>query len=354
MAGLLGFTLADLSGAVDSRKRQYANLVRGLLSDPKALMEQLSAQDAEAAQRNRYTQASAGSVMPEVAQQGQQAMMDAVMNLGGLLGITAYHGSPHTFDKFDMSKIGTGEGAQAYGHGLYFAESPQVANEYKKALGGSEYVAGGKVIGKSGALNTPQGYAAGLLDQSAGDATKATALLERFQKQGLNGYTSKTWTDKIRAAIDELSQTGVQKRDAGVTYKVDIPDDAVAKMLDWDKPLSQQPEAVRKAVKTSMDDAGVQSYKSPDGMVYMGVGEEQSLRGSDIYKLLTQQSRDGAIISGRNSETTLSAAQRSAAEYLRALGIPGIRYLDAGSRGKGGTSNFVLFDDQLPKIVGRE
>ena len=38
-------------------------------------------------------------------------------------GIRAYHGSPHDFDRFDMSKIGTGEGAQAYGHGLYFAEN---------------------------------------------------------------------------------------------------------------------------------------------------------------------------------------------------------------------------------------
>ena len=42
-------------------------------------------------------------------------------------GIRAYHGSPYDFDRFDMSKIGTGEGAQAYGHGLYFAENPAVA-----------------------------------------------------------------------------------------------------------------------------------------------------------------------------------------------------------------------------------
>jgi hypothetical protein len=34
----------------------------------------------------------------------------------GLLGMTAYHGSPHIFNKFDINKVGTGEGAQAYGH----------------------------------------------------------------------------------------------------------------------------------------------------------------------------------------------------------------------------------------------
>lgn len=48
-------------------------------------------------------------------------------------GIIAYHGSPHSFDKFDLSKIGTGEGAQAYGHGLYFAESEPVARSYRDA-----------------------------------------------------------------------------------------------------------------------------------------------------------------------------------------------------------------------------
>lgn len=44
--------------------------------------------------------------------------------------IPFYHASPHNFEKFDMSKIGTGEGAQAYGHGLYVAENRKVAEEY--------------------------------------------------------------------------------------------------------------------------------------------------------------------------------------------------------------------------------
>lgn len=46
-------------------------------------------------------------------------------------GITAYHGSPYEFEKFDLSRIGTGEGAQSYGHGLYFAENPNVAESYR-------------------------------------------------------------------------------------------------------------------------------------------------------------------------------------------------------------------------------
>lgn len=57
------------------------------------------------------------------------------------MGIRAYHGSPHDFDRFDTSKIGTGEGAQVYGHGLYMAENPSTAQSYKPA-GGHSYEVG--------------------------------------------------------------------------------------------------------------------------------------------------------------------------------------------------------------------
>ncbi len=57
-------------------------------------------------------------------------------NLGGLVAAIkpVYHGSPHAFDQFKLDKIGTGEGAQAYGHGLYFAENPGVAKQYAAQL----------------------------------------------------------------------------------------------------------------------------------------------------------------------------------------------------------------------------
>ena len=48
--------------------------------------------------------------------------------------LKAYHGSPHDFDEFSTDNIGTGEGAQAYGHGLYFAEREGTAKTYRDAL----------------------------------------------------------------------------------------------------------------------------------------------------------------------------------------------------------------------------
>ena len=56
---------------------------------------------------------------------GTQMTPEGAVGTGGTnVPIRAYHGSPHDFERFDTSKIGTGEGAQSYGHGLYFAENP--------------------------------------------------------------------------------------------------------------------------------------------------------------------------------------------------------------------------------------
>lgn len=55
-------------------------------------------------------------------------------NEDDIMKMVAWHGSPHVFDKFDLSKVGTGEGAQAYGYGLYFATSEDVADWYRDKL----------------------------------------------------------------------------------------------------------------------------------------------------------------------------------------------------------------------------
>lgn len=288
-----------------------------------------------------------GLVSPEMNTQVRQAMnkpatldkasamqmaMDYLQTtnpMGGLLAHTVYHGSPHKFTKFDMSKIGTGEGAQAYGHGLYFAEAPDVAKSY--------------IPPNAQAQET----IASLLK-------KETARAQRYSNEGgmevyemfNKGYTPAG----IRANIDNLIESGEAHPDyikkmeqaykkaieiykanpAGQMYKVDIPDEATPRMLDWDKPLSEQPEVLAKA-KQLYDDLGE---------LYPSVGEVIAtpgiFDGQHLYQSLI------------NSEKSSERAARTA----KALGIPGIRYKDAMSRGTdAGTSNFVLFDDQLARIL---
>ena len=51
---------------------------------------------------------------------------------GDSMFAAAWHGTPHKFDRFSTEHIGTGEGAQAYGYGLYFAGNKEVAEHYKR------------------------------------------------------------------------------------------------------------------------------------------------------------------------------------------------------------------------------
>ena len=60
--------------------------------------------------------------------------------LHGDAGTTVYHGSPHDFQEFSTKHIGSGEGAQAFGHGLYYADDKNIADFYKRNLGRQQLV----------------------------------------------------------------------------------------------------------------------------------------------------------------------------------------------------------------------
>ena len=252
----------------------------------------------------------------------------AAIGAGGMvpgmdLAATVFHGSPHKFDRFDSSKIGTGEGAQAYGHGLYLADSPAVAGSYKTGGGGFQAAMPSDNVmidGKTWAKTLPR---------SSVESQAATVF-----KNDLFGSTIPEKVAKLRAAKMEPVADWLEKNagrlslDQGSLYKVDLPDEAIAKMLDWDKPLSQQPDVVK-----TLQQEYAPSY----------ISQFMDRPGSDLYK----------AISGGSGVEDLRA---SGAAELAKQGIPGIRYLDAGSRGQGqGTSNYVVFpgEENMLRILER-
>jgi hypothetical protein len=115
----------------------------------------------------------------------------------------------------------------------------------------------------------------------------------------------------------------------GALYKVDLPDEHLAKMLDYDKPV---PEPVRQKV-------------SQAAMERFGSGSTGT-SGAHLYdELVSEFKRAGS-----------KQPAADATEFLRRQGVPGIRYLDGGSRGAGaGSSNFVVFpgEEGLLKILER-
>ena len=225
--------------------------------------------------------------------------------------LDVYHGTPHTLPaeegaplgRFRSEKIGTGEGAQAYGYGLYFAESPNVARTYipkGQDLSGFTSKETGEFIGK----NDP----------------RFPEIADTMDRMVKNGYGER---------FSEQFLTH-----GGSLYTVDLPDPMIERMLDWDKPISQNPQ-MQKAFnkfwkglsKNERAQAVLDEFGDYDLAEQMAKNPGE-LRGRLAYSLMTHHFGD----------------QAAASDFLRQQGIPGIRYLDAGSRGTGqGTRNFVVF-----------
>jgi len=236
---------------------------------------------------------------------------------GAPTGIRAYHGSPHSFDKFSMDAIGTGEGAQAYGHGLYFAENEAVARGYRDALANRKYAAGD--------VASPLKTAWSLI---GGDSARVATPTDDLVLYVKNAWPD-TPDDEIRAAIEEAK--GMYQ--SGSMYEVNInasPED----FLDYDAPLSDQPQRV-------------QDFAKARWQQIFGRNPDPSIEGEFIAKSASPQSD----IDGREWLDTSPAADQ--ARRLREAGIKGIKYRDAGSRGVDGepTRNFVVFDESLISIV---
>lgn len=350
--------LADAYSYGDYLKRR----VGGLFSDPIGTLEQFAGQMADSRREDDYLRRVAGqqilkapgetdpvvtalaptpgpsigypskvsAVTPQQREAAQAALSKKAAQQA-FAAATVWHGSPHKFDKFDFSKIGTGEGAQAYGHGGYVAEAPEVATGYQKALSPE---------GKATDLNTKMKFVdigGKPLDQFNVDMSQE--LIDAAKSGGqdfinLAKQKRDRWADLVKddsypfkpyaaekiSAYDNLLEAAQKATPeyggAGYLYKVDLPDEHIAKMLDWDKPLSQQHPDVQKAL------GGIDLSPTPD------VRQIAPKSGAHVIERLKNK----------------LGSSDAASEALRQAGIPGIRYLDGGSRGTGaGTSNFVVF-----------
>lgn len=231
-------------------------------------------------------------------------------------GIKAYHGTPHDFDKFSMDKLGTGEGVQAFGHGLYFAENEGVARSYRDYLSrkisvdGQPLVANNAIVGTTGNTSVDEILTAFKGDVDAALAHVKTRGADLTPAQARRGG----YEDQIKAL--ERLRGKVSTNIDGHMYEVNIkatPDD----FLDWDKPLSEQSEKIRNALPEMKPEwTGAQIYESS--------------------RLVPGDFADKA----------------AAAKALRDRGILGTRFLDQDSRSVGeGTRNLAVFDDSIIEIL---
>lgn len=262
-----------------------------------------------------------------------KAVAKASAKDAGLLSpsIRAYHGSPHDFDRFSTDAIGTGEGAQQYGHGLYFAQNEKVAKEYRDQLTPRDHDYEDWLMGKYKDAESNQDYARMEMYERA---------MMHDTPQDFKDLAADTdYDDDYRELAAEIGEE-IEEYGAnfGSMYEVDIdanPDE----LLDYYAPLKDQPEKVQKAIDDLMTLDGVESY-SPEGFkVYMKTGVTGETLGHDILNHY-----NGKV------------GTKEGVKVLEFAGIKGIKYPDAFTRHKSPdkqSSNYVIFNDELISIANK-
>ena len=259
-------------------------------------------------------------------------------------GIIAFHGSAADFDGFKLEKIGTGEGAQAYGYGLYFADKEDIAEWYRNTL--SNMGVDPQPLKDAGMTVTEEMMAASYIrtSNSAEDAARDWA-----------NWHGKPFNDDL---IDTFKAAQVSD---GKMYKVGLevrPDD----LLDNDKALSEQPTIVQARLKPLLEMVYQQRRSTASNRVgkFPDTKEEwtsQISSGEDFYDLLSVSLADNIELRDKYGFTSDAVLEQTdtdmiASKMLFEAGIPGIKYLDNTSRDGAGTSNnYVIFDDSMIKIL---
>jgi hypothetical protein len=277
------------------------------------------------------------------------ALRQLASNVGsGFAGsITGFHGTPHTFEpvegnpfgEFRDSAIGSGEGAQVYGYGHYVAGNPAVAEDYVKQLAKPVVSYKGEPV--SPAISTP--YHAGLPDPTAPvdpteraiskianriisgadnpEAAMASHMAFIDQRLGQDKWQP-AWpqlqAEKEAASKIDPNDFSVEK--LGNLLEIHIKPDE-SELLDWDRPLSQQGDVGQKAL-------GVMAQH------LNGLGDLQrapdinKISGEGFYNWLTLQKSK----LDPDNPVWGDEPDKQASDALHSAGIPGIKYLDQGSR----------------------
>lgn len=383
--------LRSINADFDPAKKDSSNLLAGV--NPLAIQGGLAA-----------ALGGASMLQSEDAEAGPYGDM---VKAGVKSLVDRYHGTPHTFDRFDLSKMGSGEGAQAYGWGAYLAGDEGIAKYYRDVLQDSSLIIDGQAIPNYSGGHVDTDAIEKLLVDSHGidprDAQyMATALGRSANKTEALDYLrtrAKSYQDsnaheaaeQMRGIVTKLADTDlkVEKIGSGNLYQAGVPEDA--DLIDFDLPLFEQEPEIQEILEESLIDEGlinpwidppedprlasiVQSALEQDsadnvaliidndGGLYQEAMEWAQDNGLDLDEssvgdLIAEAAEDyisavadneAVTSSGENIYKALSkhlGSDEAASKYLDERGIPGLRFLDAHSRHDGiGKSNYVIWD----------
>ena len=313
---------------------------------------------------------------------------------GVKLQVDAFHGSPYQFDEFSTEKIGSGEGAQAFGWGLYFTDLESIARSYAKKLSGDEYTYDGKSISKDAYEYLD------LVDDSFGDNFNETTIkllakkaIDKINNEYIPDLKNIQETSQSQKQIDEIPSSikklenvineleniigskEIKKSKNKIIYKVSLhkgktPDQY--NWLEWDKPVSEKVEnSLIDAVSKKVFPENRYEVKEVNGKFYiLDTIKDESISGGYTTKEKANQNIENLKYFNNRSVEKLRSnngngfykalsgildGDKNASLFLLENGIDGIKY-PAESISRGATSdnargfNYVVFDENAISI----
>lgn len=277
----------------------------------------------------------------------------------------AWHGSPHDFDEFDLGAIGTGEGNQVHGWGLYFAKDKKVSDLYRRELSLIHDVDKGTLF----KVDVPDTKTMIDEQQSLNVLSKETkqnlnaainALPEQEKEVFINEYTNsplfnhyaKKEIDELQSDFDRLDTEYNLLKDKYLDEYIDGELNTIAQRninrlaekynIDL-KALKENPNSI-KDIKNQLDTMWFNAFKE-SGMAGKKYREVYWGKYKNDFSTLLN---DGGI-NGRDFYTALSKAlggAKQASEHLNKYGVKGITYI-----GEQDGRCYVVFDDKAIKVI---
>lgn len=269
---------------------------------------------------------------------------DKAVNIVNQYNQRAWHGTPYDFNAFSLSGIGSGEGNQVHGWGLYFAQNREVSEGYKDTFGskGSAVELNGDIWtvsesgdwetdGKTAKYGEAVGYALDALEEHG---TKDAAI-NALQKDLKEGKFRGAYIAEAQKAVDILQKGEGKGHKGGRLLEVEIPDEDV--LLDEQKSFDEQPKKVRNALNKLIDNMDEDQLWNIDDVGTVGIqGARKTAKR--MFKNSTGQSIYGTLYD-------LYGGDKEASLKLNEFGIKGITY-EGTREGR----CYVVFDDKAIEI----
>ena len=327
---------------------------------------------------------------PQQIQEGDIVTDDVVNSINQEIAdapkfsIKTYHGSQASFDHFDHSFMGSGEGAQAYGWGTYVSEVEGIAKAYAKQNSAKRNTEYSSAKFEYDTAKSSYNFAKGTYDFRMQDIDKLNNTLKWAKEQLVKAKESnrKNWIDEFEARVadteralkenqdklqDEKAEMGKAKKEMDEAkkrldaipepernlYTVEIPDDTGSNYIEWD---GKAPDGLKEKVLDRLYNERREDFV--DKMRKAGFNDDQIKEEAD-YTVNKEEMADTYLkhsATGGGLYQDLSyylGEQKKASLFLKDMGIDGVKVIAKRNAGgnKEGKMNYVIFDENNAQIT---